>query len=155
MPHISCNIFQDGGDCYTRAPRDAQCSSCFNWIWNAAFRESWLWGWVCFFAFFKGTLNSRFMVYWNWNKELFTSYWNFSRVIAIIIQGWHYLWKKTTDMFSLLLSFWRKAARMTYDTRTSLALFRSFSASDYVSAQCLRWVIIMIIYCIRLCMLFG
>ncbi|XP_041011619.1 fatty acid amide hydrolase isoform X4 [Juglans microcarpa x Juglans regia] len=31
-----------------------------------------------------------------------------------------------------------KAARMTYDTRTSLALFRSFTASDYVAAQCLR-----------------
>ncbi|KAG2704888.1 hypothetical protein I3760_05G027600 [Carya illinoinensis] len=31
-----------------------------------------------------------------------------------------------------------KAARMTYDSRTSLALFRSFTASDYVAAQCLR-----------------
>ncbi|KAG2704882.1 hypothetical protein I3843_05G026700 [Carya illinoinensis] len=31
-----------------------------------------------------------------------------------------------------------KAARMTYDTRTNLALFRSFTASDYVAAQRLR-----------------
>ncbi|KAB1206729.1 Fatty acid amide hydrolase [Morella rubra] len=31
-----------------------------------------------------------------------------------------------------------KAVRMTYDTRTSMALFRSFTASDYVAAQCLR-----------------
>ncbi|CAB4320294.1 unnamed protein product [Prunus armeniaca] len=29
-------------------------------------------------------------------------------------------------------------ARLSYDTRTSMALFRSFSASDYVAAQCLR-----------------
>lgn len=28
--------------------------------------------------------------------------------------------------------------RLTYDTRTNMALFRSFSASDYVAAQCLR-----------------
>ncbi|KAL6218390.1 hypothetical protein ACLB2K_011604 [Fragaria x ananassa] len=28
--------------------------------------------------------------------------------------------------------------RLTYDTRTSMALFRSFSASDYVTAQCIR-----------------
>ncbi|XP_041011617.1 fatty acid amide hydrolase isoform X2 [Juglans microcarpa x Juglans regia] len=33
-----------------------------------------------------------------------------------------------------------KAARMTYDTRTSLALFRSFTASDYVAAQCLSFL---------------
>ncbi|XP_059445552.1 fatty acid amide hydrolase isoform X1 [Corylus avellana] len=31
-----------------------------------------------------------------------------------------------------------KDVRMTYDTRTSLALFQSFTASDYVAAQCLR-----------------
>ncbi|XP_071724014.1 fatty acid amide hydrolase-like [Rutidosis leptorrhynchoides] len=31
-----------------------------------------------------------------------------------------------------------KNARLNYDTRTSLALFRSFSAGDYVAAQCLR-----------------
>ncbi|GLT58170.1 hypothetical protein SLA2020_310890 [Shorea laevis] len=31
-----------------------------------------------------------------------------------------------------------KHVRLTYDTRTSLALFRSFTASDYVAAQCLR-----------------
>ncbi|XP_048231639.1 fatty acid amide hydrolase isoform X2 [Ricinus communis] len=31
-----------------------------------------------------------------------------------------------------------KGVRLTYDTRTSLALFQSFSASDYVAAQCLR-----------------
>lgn len=31
-----------------------------------------------------------------------------------------------------------KLAKLTYDTRTNLALFRSYSASDYVAAQCLR-----------------
>ncbi|XP_031096931.1 fatty acid amide hydrolase-like [Ipomoea triloba] len=31
-----------------------------------------------------------------------------------------------------------KGVRLTYDTRTNLAFFRSFSASDYVAAQCLR-----------------
>ncbi|KAF3676859.1 Fatty acid amide hydrolase [Capsicum annuum] len=31
-----------------------------------------------------------------------------------------------------------KGKRLTNDTRTNLALFRSFAASDYVSAQCLR-----------------
>ncbi|KAL4302347.1 hypothetical protein GQ457_10G019950 [Hibiscus cannabinus] len=31
-----------------------------------------------------------------------------------------------------------KGVKLTYDTRTSLALFRSFTASDYVAAQCLR-----------------
>ncbi|XVF44907.1 hypothetical protein PTKIN_Ptkin02bG0160900 [Pterospermum kingtungense] len=31
-----------------------------------------------------------------------------------------------------------KGAKLTYDTRTSMALFRSFTASDYVAAQCLR-----------------
>ncbi|KAJ4843118.1 hypothetical protein Tsubulata_002902 [Turnera subulata] len=31
-----------------------------------------------------------------------------------------------------------KGARLTYDTRTSVALFKSFSAADYVAAQCLR-----------------
>ncbi|KAL5541242.1 hypothetical protein UlMin_042715 [Ulmus minor] len=31
-----------------------------------------------------------------------------------------------------------KGVRLTYDTRTSMALFQSFTAGDYVSAQCLR-----------------
>uniref|UniRef100_A0A7N0ZWT6 Amidase domain-containing protein n=2 Tax=Kalanchoe fedtschenkoi TaxID=63787 RepID=A0A7N0ZWT6_KALFE len=31
-----------------------------------------------------------------------------------------------------------KLTRLAYDTRTNLALFRSFSASDYVAAQCIR-----------------
>nr|DAD22214.1 TPA_asm: hypothetical protein HUJ06_023677 [Nelumbo nucifera] len=31
-----------------------------------------------------------------------------------------------------------KGTKLTHDTRTNLALFRSFSASDYVAAQCLR-----------------
>ncbi|XP_021656175.2 fatty acid amide hydrolase isoform X3 [Hevea brasiliensis] len=31
-----------------------------------------------------------------------------------------------------------KGKRLTYDTRTSFALFRSFSAADYVAAQCFR-----------------
>ncbi|XP_065869684.1 fatty acid amide hydrolase [Euphorbia lathyris] len=31
-----------------------------------------------------------------------------------------------------------KGARLTYDTRTSVALFQSFSAADYVAAQCIR-----------------
>ncbi|KDP35945.1 hypothetical protein JCGZ_09917 [Jatropha curcas] len=31
-----------------------------------------------------------------------------------------------------------KGERLTYDTRTSVVLFRSFSAADYVAAQCLR-----------------
>ncbi|XP_050210415.1 fatty acid amide hydrolase isoform X2 [Mercurialis annua] len=31
-----------------------------------------------------------------------------------------------------------KGVRLAYDTRTSLALFQSFSAADYVTAQCLR-----------------
>ncbi|CAM8935262.1 unnamed protein product [Rhodiola kirilowii] len=31
-----------------------------------------------------------------------------------------------------------KLSRLAYDTRTNLALFRSFSASDYVAAQCIR-----------------
>ncbi|KAI9120468.1 hypothetical protein K1719_007501 [Acacia pycnantha] len=31
-----------------------------------------------------------------------------------------------------------KGKRLTYDTRTNVALFRSFSAGDYVAAQCLR-----------------
>ncbi|KAG5625340.1 hypothetical protein H5410_010558 [Solanum commersonii] len=31
-----------------------------------------------------------------------------------------------------------KGVRLTNDTRTNLALFRSFAASDYISAQCLR-----------------
>ncbi|KAL0335020.1 UNVERIFIED_CONTAM: Fatty acid amide hydrolase [Sesamum radiatum] len=31
-----------------------------------------------------------------------------------------------------------KRVKFTHDTRTNLALFRSFSASDYVAAQCLR-----------------
>ncbi|XP_059647945.1 fatty acid amide hydrolase isoform X2 [Cornus florida] len=31
-----------------------------------------------------------------------------------------------------------KNVELTYDTRTNLALFRSFTASDYVAAQCLR-----------------
>ncbi|XP_048337344.2 fatty acid amide hydrolase [Ziziphus jujuba] len=31
-----------------------------------------------------------------------------------------------------------KGSRLTYDTRTSMALFRSFSAANYVAAQCLR-----------------
>ncbi|KAK9942874.1 hypothetical protein M0R45_008518 [Rubus argutus] len=33
---------------------------------------------------------------------------------------------------------YRNGVRLTYDTRTNMALFRSFSASDYVAAQCLR-----------------
>lgn len=32
----------------------------------------------------------------------------------------------------------RKGPRLTYDTRTNLALFRSFTAADYVAAQRLR-----------------
>ncbi|KAG5586343.1 hypothetical protein H5410_046777 [Solanum commersonii] len=32
----------------------------------------------------------------------------------------------------------RKEARLTYDTRTNLAFFRSFTAADYVAAQRLR-----------------
>ncbi|KAJ1396560.1 Amidase, conserved site [Sesbania bispinosa] len=31
-----------------------------------------------------------------------------------------------------------KGVKLTYDTRVSLALFRSFTAADYVAAQCLR-----------------
>ncbi|KAI4296473.1 hypothetical protein L6164_036429 [Bauhinia variegata] len=31
-----------------------------------------------------------------------------------------------------------KAKKLTYDTRTNLALFRSFNAADYFAAQCLR-----------------
>ncbi|GMI83740.1 fatty acid amide hydrolase [Hibiscus trionum] len=31
-----------------------------------------------------------------------------------------------------------KGVKLTYDVRTSMALFRSFTASDYVAAQCLR-----------------
>ncbi|XP_017619285.1 fatty acid amide hydrolase isoform X1 [Gossypium arboreum] len=31
-----------------------------------------------------------------------------------------------------------KGVKLTYDTRISMALFRSFTASDYVAAQCLR-----------------
>ncbi|CAJ1961400.1 unnamed protein product [Sphenostylis stenocarpa] len=31
-----------------------------------------------------------------------------------------------------------KGVKLTYDTRTSLALFRSFTAADYVAAQCIR-----------------
>ncbi|GAV65098.1 Amidase domain-containing protein [Cephalotus follicularis] len=31
-----------------------------------------------------------------------------------------------------------KGLRLTYDTRTNLALFQSFTAADYVAAQCLR-----------------
>ncbi|KAI4299199.1 hypothetical protein L6164_032680 [Bauhinia variegata] len=31
-----------------------------------------------------------------------------------------------------------KAKKLTYDSRTNLALFRSFTAADYVAAQCLR-----------------
>ncbi|KAE8708400.1 putative sphingolipid transporter spinster-like protein 2-like [Hibiscus syriacus] len=31
-----------------------------------------------------------------------------------------------------------KGVKLTYDTRTSMALLRSFTASDYVAAQCLR-----------------
>lgn len=31
-----------------------------------------------------------------------------------------------------------KGVNLTYDTRTSLALFRSFTAADYVAAQCIR-----------------
>ncbi|XVF01457.1 hypothetical protein REPUB_Repub04eG0091000 [Reevesia pubescens] len=31
-----------------------------------------------------------------------------------------------------------KGVKLTYDTRTSMALFRSFTASDYVAAQCIR-----------------
>lgn len=31
-----------------------------------------------------------------------------------------------------------KSARLTYDSRINLALFRSFTASDYIAAQCLR-----------------
>jgi len=61
--HISLIIVQDCGNCYTWAPRDAKCSSCFNWSWNAVLCKSWLWRWVCFFAFFEGTLMSRFIVY--------------------------------------------------------------------------------------------
>ncbi|TKY71547.1 Fatty acid amide hydrolase [Spatholobus suberectus] len=31
-----------------------------------------------------------------------------------------------------------KGVKLTYDTRTSIALFRSFTAADYVAAQCIR-----------------
>ncbi|GMI78719.1 fatty acid amide hydrolase [Hibiscus trionum] len=31
-----------------------------------------------------------------------------------------------------------KGVKLTYDTRTSMALFRTFTASDYVASQCLR-----------------
>ncbi|KAL0863048.1 hypothetical protein Bca101_042166 [Brassica carinata] len=31
-----------------------------------------------------------------------------------------------------------KNSKLSYDTRTSFAIFRSFSASDYISAQCIR-----------------
>jgi Asp-tRNA(Asn)/Glu-tRNA(Gln) amidotransferase A subunit family amidase len=31
-----------------------------------------------------------------------------------------------------------KNSKLSYDTRTSFAIFRSFSASDYIAAQCLR-----------------
>lgn len=39
-------------------------------------------------------------------------------------------------------SDFRKLARLTYDSRISLALFQTYSASDYIAAQCLRWGII-------------
>ena len=38
-------------------------------------------------------------------------------------------------LFPLL---YRKDVKLTYDTRTNLALFRSFTASDYVAAARLR-----------------
>jgi len=38
----------------------------------------------------------------------------------------------------LFLCFRRKGVKLAYDTRTSLALFRSFTAADYVAAQCIR-----------------
>lgn len=64
----------------------------------------------------------------------------------IVVYGWHYLPKeeitKDDDIFKLIWSpafcLCRKGVRMAYDTRTSMALFRSFTASDYVAAQCLR-----------------
>jgi Asp-tRNA(Asn)/Glu-tRNA(Gln) amidotransferase A subunit family amidase len=31
-----------------------------------------------------------------------------------------------------------KGVKLTYDTRTSLALFQSFTAADYIAAQCIR-----------------
>ncbi|KAG9132562.1 hypothetical protein Leryth_008470, partial [Lithospermum erythrorhizon] len=31
-----------------------------------------------------------------------------------------------------------KGSKLTYDSRTNFALFKSFSASDYVASQCLR-----------------
>lgn len=33
----------------------------------------------------------------------------------------------------------RKGVRLTYDTRTNMALFRSFTASEYVAAQRIRY----------------
>lgn len=42
-------------------------------------------------------------------------------------------------IFYLTFLVCRNGVRLTYDTRTNMALFRSFSASDYVAAQCLRW----------------
>ncbi|OWM63691.1 hypothetical protein CDL15_Pgr008234 [Punica granatum] len=46
-----------------------------------------------------------------------------------------------TDMIHSLDPYWEdsgKGAKFTYDTRINIALLKSFSASDYVAAQCLR-----------------
>lgn len=53
----------------------------------------------------------------------------------------HSLFHNYIYIYIFYLTFWvcRNGVRLTYDTRTSMALFRSFSASDYVAAQCLRW----------------
>lgn len=58
----------------------------------------------------------------------------------ILDSGYLYLaiFMRNLCWFLLLLFCHRKGVKLTYDTRTSMALFRSFTAADYVAAQCIR-----------------
>lgn len=43
-----------------------------------------------------------------------------------------------TESAMFLSYFCRRGSKLTYDTRTNLALFRSLSATDYIAAQQIR-----------------
>lgn len=109
--------------------------------------KTWLWGWVCGFSF------------WGW--IIFKSDWFscnlFCCKYSLMKRKFSFLYStleaaekdvKIVCQLSIVqriilvpfLCLYRKDVKLTYDTHINLVLFQSFTASDYVAAQCLRWV---------------
>lgn len=71
---------------------------------------------------------------WGWHmKECSCSFYDPNSF------GFHLYLMLFLLIFFFSLFVCRYGAKLSYDSRTSVALFRSFSASDYIAAQCLRW----------------